>query len=160
MCAFEVSFHEQKHAKGTIDHYRYCCRHFVAWLGQHRVALAEIDEAVVDRFAAHECICPGMFVKIEGRNRQYLFNVRRFVRYLVTIGVIPSATTPGGGNKDETFTAFRDWLRRHRGISEQTTLDHVRVVTALLAQLGRDPGRYDAALINRVMLQHSDSTSL
>lgn len=150
---------EQNYAKGTIDHYRSCCRHFVLWLQQHRIALAAIDAAVVERFAVHKCSCPGMIVQKARRNREYLFKIQRFVRFLVTIGVIPGAPAPVRVNKDDDLRAFRDWMRRHRGTGEQTIIDHVRTITVLLAQLGNDPGRYDAALINRVMLQNLGSTS-
>lgn len=50
-------------------------------------------------------------------------------------------------------------MRRHRGTGERRILAHAQAITKLLPQLGDDPGRYDAALINRVMLQNLESTS-
>ena len=150
---------EKSYAKGTIYQYRHSCRHFTAWLHQRRVALAEIDDAIVERFAVHRCNCPGMFVQKRRRNREYLFKIRRFIRFLVTIGVISGGTTRLEGAKADDLIAFRDWLRRHRGIGELTISDHCRTIKILLAQLGNDPSRYDAALINRVMLQNLSSSS-
>lgn len=149
---------ERGYAEGTIDRYRYCCRHFVSWLHQHRIALAATDDAIVERFAEHDCRCPGMFVHNARRNRAYLANIQRFVRFLVTIGVIPTVT-PGGGHESDHLRTFRDWMRRHRGTGERTILAHARTITELLPQLGHDPSRYDAALINRVMLQKLESAS-
>ncbi|TIU00303.1 MAG: integrase [Mesorhizobium sp.] len=158
LAEFTAYLGEQGHAPGTIRSYDYSCRHFVVWLYQHHIRLAAIDESVLLRFAAHDCICPGMFVQNVERNRSYQFKVGRFVRFLVTIGAISNAT-PADDRDVDHLRAFRDWLRRHRGAGERTILDHVQTIMKLLPQLGDDPGRYDAALINRVMLQNLESTS-
>jgi site-specific recombinase XerD len=50
-------------------------------------------------------------------------------------------------------------MRRHRGTGERTILTHARTIAGLLPQLGDDPGRYDAALINRVVLKNLESMS-
>ena len=63
--------------------------------------------------------------------------------------VFPVRRDRGG----EELVAFRDWLRRHRGISEATIRNHVCEIRALLADLGDDPGRYDATLIRDVLLR-------
>jgi hypothetical protein len=70
-----------------------------------------------------------VFVEKLSGNREYRFRIERFVRFvrfLVTIGVLPRAPRAITGNKADDLTAFRDWLRRHRGISEQTLLDRIR----------------------------------
>lgn len=84
--------------------------------------------------------------------------VHRFVRYLATIGVITSKP-PRKYCGDDHLQAFRDWLRRHRGTGARRILAHSQAVAKLLPQLGDDPGRYDVALINKVMLQNLESTS-
>lgn len=155
---FTAYLSEQGYAPETIKRYDRSCRHFIVWLHQHRISLAAVDEDVIRRFASHDCICPGMFVQKAERNRDYRFKVQRFVRFLVTVGVIPSAT-PTGDPESDRLRAFRDWMRRHRGTGERRILAHVQTITRLLPKLGDDPGRYDAALINRVMLQSLESTS-
>lgn len=149
---------ERGYAPGTIRRYERSCRHFVTWLHQNRIALAAIDEDVVSRFGTHDCICPGTFVQNAERNRDYLFQVQRFVAFLATIGVIPGTAATGEAEANNLL-AFRDWLRRHRGVGECTILGHVQAITRLLPQLGDDPGRYDAALMNRVILQNLTSAS-
>ncbi|ESZ10991.1 hypothetical protein NKH89_13410 [Mesorhizobium sp. M0923] len=128
------------------------------WLHQHRIPLAAIDETVLRRFATHECICPGTFVHKAERNRDYQFRIERFVRFLITNGVLSSVASKNAAGADD-LRDFRGWLRRHRGIGESTILDHVRAVTRLRQQLGNDPAGYDAALINRVMLEKLKSVS-
>lgn len=149
---------EQRYSPTTVRAYEYCCRHFVTWLHQHRIPLAAIDEAVLRRFATHECICPGTFVHKVERNRDYQVRIERFVRFLITNGVLSSVASNDAAGTDD-LRDFRDWLRRHRGIGESTILDHARAVTRLRQRLGNDPASYDAALINRVMLENLKSVS-
>lgn len=148
----------QRYSPGTVRTYEYNCRHFVTWLHQHRIPLHGIDEAVLRRFATHECICPGTFVHKAERSREYQFRIERFVRFLITNGVLFSVASKNTANTDD-LRDFRDWLRRHRGTGEKTILDHARAVTRLRQQLGRDSACYDAALINRVMLENLKSVS-
>ena len=155
---FAAYLGEQGYASSTIGGYEYSCRHFAVWLHQHRIPLAAVNPAVVQRFAAHQCMCPGTFVRSAERNRHYQSMVQRFVRFLVTIGVIPSVTNAGDPDRDH-LRAFHDWMRRHRGTGEGTILAHVQVLMKLLPQLGGDTGKYDAALINRVILQNFQNTS-
>jgi integrase/recombinase XerD len=148
----------QGYAEGTIDHYRHCCHHFAVWLQQHRIALEAIDDAIVGQFVDHDCSCPKVVMRLAKRGRAYVSRIQRFVRYLVTIGVL---TGSGATACRETghLRAFRDWMRRHRGTGERTILAHTQTITGLLPQLGDDPGRYDAALINRVILKNLESIS-
>lgn len=154
---FEESLRAQGYAEGSIKHYGHSCRHFAIWLDQHCVGLAAIDEGVVECFAVHSCRCPGKFVQNARRNSDYMATIRRFVRYLATAGVIAKPAWIRQG--DDRLAPFGEWLRRHRGTGERTILGHLHAVTKLLLQLGSDPVRYDAALINRVMLQNLESTS-
>jgi integrase/recombinase XerD len=144
-------------AEGSIKTYRFNCRHFVVWLDQQGVALQAIDEGVIERFAGHRCTCPGMFVRKPRRRSNYLAVIRRFVGYLASVGAIPNLAWPNQG--DDRLAPFGEWLRRHRGTGESTILRHLHIITNLLLQLGNDPGRYDAALINRVMLQNLENAS-
>lgn len=150
---------ENGYASGTVDHYQFSCRHFVAWLHQHHTALAAIDDAVLGRFWRHDCICPGFAVRHDERSRHCMVNVARFVRFLVTTGVIHSAAVEACQERDDPLPSFRDWMRRHRGTGERTISDHVRRVNALLPDLGPDSNRYDAALVRRVILQRVERAS-
>ena len=154
---FGKHLRQQGYAEGTIKHYGHSCRHFVTWLDQHDIPLDAVDEELIERFAVHSCACPGYFVQKARRNAQYLASIRRFVRHLAAIGAIPEMVC--GKQGDDRLHPFRDWLSRHRGASERTILGHLHMVTKLLPQLGDDPACYDAALINRVILQNLESAS-
>ena len=154
---FGEHLRKQGYAEATIKHYDHSCRHFVVWLDQHEIMLAAIDDVIVERFAIHKCTCPGVFVQKARRCSAYIAMVSRFVQYLVTVCATPSAAVLK--RSDDLLQPFREWLRRHRGTGERRILVHLHTITKLLPKLGVDPGCYNAALINQVMLQNLESTS-
>ncbi|WP_084455879.1 tyrosine-type recombinase/integrase [Novosphingobium rosa] len=155
--AFMDHLRQQGYAEGTVLHYSHCCRHFAVWLADQRVALSSVDYEVVDRFATHHCTCPGAFRHGSQRNRSYVASIRRFARYLADLGLTPKSIW--GEKSDNRLRPFREWLRQHRGTSDVTNLRHVHAISTLLPQLGNDPTRYDAALINRVILRNLEQAS-
>lgn len=155
---FTAYLGEQGHAPTTVKSYEYCCHHFVVWLRQHHIQLREVDQAVLRQFDVHDCICPGLYVRSAERDQAYQAKVQRFARFLATIGVI-RGTTLASRPEDDRLWAFKDWMRRHRGIGENRIGRHALMIRRLLPQLGDDPERYDAALINQVLLHNLKSTS-
>jgi integrase/recombinase XerD len=154
---FEIHLRGQGYAEGTIQRYDYSCRHFALWLDQQSIMLSSVDHETVERFAGHSCSCPGAFRLKATRNRSYIASVRRFARYLATIGAAPKSSW--GEKSDNRLLPFREWLRRHRGTGEITILRHVHTITTLLPQLGNDPAHYNAALINQVILGNLECAS-
>ena len=130
------------------------CRHFLVWLHQSRTPMAEMDNKVVDRFLDHDCLCPDFPSLSQCRDRaRYVIPIKAFTKFLTARGVAPDVFPVRRDRGGEELVAFRDWLRRHRGISEATIRNHVCEIRALLADLGDDPGRYDATLIRDVLLR-------
>lgn len=155
---FAAHLAEQGYSPGTIMSYSRSCRHFVAWLHLHRIDFPAIDDEVLEKFATHDCICPGMFVQNAKRGYNYQIKLRVFLRFLVSIGVMPRSA-PSGDQEHNGLRPFRDWLRRNRGCTESRSLVHVHTISKLLPQLGDDPSCYNAALINRVILQGLENSS-
>ena len=154
---FIIHLRRQGYAEGTILHYSHSCRHFAIWLDDQHIDLPSVDHGVVERFAAHHCTCPSAFRLKAQRNPSYVASIRRFARYLADQGLTPAAVW--GEQSDNRLRPFREWLRQHRGTGERTILRHVHAITILLPQLGSDPARYDAALINRVILSNLETAS-
>ena len=155
---FMVYLGEQGYAPSTIKTFDCCCRHFVLWLRLRHIRLHDVNEVVLRQFAVHDCICPGMFVHGAERFQAYQAKIQKFVRYLASVGVIRSASLikrPA----DDHLCAFKNWVRRHRGIGEGSIDRHAMLVARLLPQLGDDPSCYDAALINRVLLHSLENIS-
>jgi integrase/recombinase XerD len=145
------------HTRLTVAGYGDAARHFAEWLLNSDIAVVDVDDGVISRFARHRCKCSG--------NRQhrrlsakYVRRVRRFVCFLIERGVAKAAA-PKVAVVNQRVAEFQDWLRHHRGISERTVDRHGRMVMRLLPGLGDDPGTYDAELIRRVILAETQKSS-
>lgn len=132
------------------------CRHFVIWLHGSRIPMVKVDRIVLDRFLAHDCLCPGSFRSLVERSdprSRYVRPIEGFIAFLVARGRVPDAFTVSGNAPGGELDAFRAWLQHHRGASESTIHRHVREVATLLPEMGGDAGRYDATLIRDVLLR-------
>jgi len=161
---FLVRLVKQGHLPATVQQYRGKCRHFIVWLYLARIPLSEADETVRGRFLNHDCGCarpvffrkPGNYTA-SGANG---YQLERFVEFLVGEGIVEAkARPPRREEPGKHLTAFLDWLRRHRGVGEQTVNNHSRFVSALLPDLGADPGQYDAAAVRDALLRRLETVS-
>jgi site-specific recombinase XerD len=77
-----------------------------------------------------------------------LVRARLFLNYLREVGVGSSACDEHTESAQPWLaTAFLDWLRQHRGVSEATCSLYRRVVVDLLRTLGDDPRHFTAATL-------------
>jgi integrase/recombinase XerD len=146
------------HTSLTVRGYGDAARHFAVWLQRSGVAIAHIDGDICADFARHHCRCPGSR-RSNGVSAKYARRAARFVRFLSECGVVDRPLSPGPTPVEPRVALFQDWLRRHRGIASRTISKHGRMVTRLLAALGSDPARYDAALIRETILGEVRGTS-
>lgn len=152
----------QGHTPNTIATKRAALSHFLAWLQQSRISVGNVNEDIVSLFFEHDCVCPGKFrgVAKHCRSSDYGWAIRRFVRYLVLKEILPDVFKSHQKPLCEKLSDFHDWLRRHRGVSECTILEHDRAVCTLLEHLGDDPRLYDAASVRDALLYQSRKSSL
>jgi hypothetical protein len=84
--------------------------------------------------------------------------VRRFVEFLGERGYIHlKVALP---TLDRRVIEFQDWLRQHRGISEQTINRHGRMVMRLLPALGSRPRCWAAPLVRNVIIEETKQVSI
>jgi hypothetical protein len=76
-------------------------------VAEARIAVAEIDEAVIDRFARHRCRCPGGR-RTKQLSGKYVRRVRRFVAFLAKRGIALQKTTPAAPVPDRRVVEFQD----------------------------------------------------
>ncbi|KQW65086.1 hypothetical protein ASC92_06050 [Variovorax sp. Root411] len=157
--AFVAHLAREGHMPSTVANYRRNGIHFITWLRQQHIPLASIDDGVVDRFARHDCICPGSFTISGQRDGHCLKRVARFVRYLATTGVVARPAVLAGSEPTLPLAEFQEWMRRHRGTGEQTMVKHLHLLRRVLPELGPDPGRYDASLVRSAILQQATAGS-
>ena len=155
---FLSRYRAEGYSSRTLGAYRSACRHFLIWLHGSRTSIKEIGTSTIAKFVKHECLCMHSFgtlkLRSAGAETRYKAWLKQFVKFLAERGAVPPAALPAGNEPDAEFGEFRVWLRRHRGISDRTIRNHVRTTSTLVAELGDDPGCYDASLIRNVLLRH------
>jgi integrase/recombinase XerD len=138
------------HTSLTISFYLGSAIHFGGWVEARGLDFADISEDTIKAFGAHRCECPGR--RSQKRvSRAYTARVRRFADFLRQHGAI-RAITDLTAETPSSLSLFRDWLLRHRGLAMVTVERHERLITRMLPALGVDPGKYNAALVRRVIL--------
>lgn len=132
----------------TIQNLQIRARHFCYWLNQSDIAVADINDNVINRFAQHRCQCPGDRAS-DILSTAYIGGVRQFVSVLEQSQVVhlPARTTGDG-----RIQAYLDWLRQHRGLSEITIEGRRKLMNQILPLLGPDPRVYDAAGVRSIIL--------
>jgi site-specific recombinase XerD len=142
----------------TVRGFDGAARHLAQWLEQAEIAVADIDEAVVDRFVGHRCRCPS-FRREKHVSAKYVRRVRRFIEFLGTRGLARCKTTSAVPVLDRRVVEFQDWLRQHRGISERTIDRHGRMVMRLLPALGSRPRSWNAHRVREVIIAETRQAS-
>lgn len=138
-------------------------RHFAEWALQVRVSVHGIDDAIIDRFAHHDCRC-GIKTKrgkrVEGSGiRDRRRGARAFVRFLRDRGLIPAEVPDCVTACDPRLTAFSEWLHRERGVTSETLRRYLGEAGRWLDRLGAAPKDYDAASIRSIVLDQGEERS-
>ena len=144
---------ETGHTLLTVNSYKRLSCHFGHWLALVKIAVTDIDEGVIDRFARHRCGCPG------GRREthvsgNYVRRVRQFIEFLRERGIVRReiASMVPVPVLDRRVVQFQDWLRQHRGIAESTIDQRGRLIMRLLPTLGNRPRRWNAHLVREAVI--------
>jgi hypothetical protein len=95
------------HTPLTVSGYEAGARHFGEWLHRSAISPAQIDEEAVERFAHHQCCCPGI------RRRpvllaHYVARVRRFVVFLADAGIIKPPRCVSGPPGEQSHCRLSD----------------------------------------------------
>jgi integrase/recombinase XerD len=139
----------------TVRRYVAVARHLAHWLVLAEVAVADVDETVIGRFARHRCRCFGQ------RRATHVSSkcVRNVVEFLGKRGIVRRQSTCTVSVSDRRVVEFQDWLRRHRGVSERTIDLHGRMVIRLLPALGKRPRSWNAQLLREVIVAETERVS-
>lgn len=158
VAAFAGELGSLGHTSLTIGGYTDCARHFAAWLAFNNIELDEVGDGSLDRFVKHRCRCGG-YRRTVPRSDKYLNRVHRFIVFLARRGVIAPLGQAVASPIDPLVIGYQEWLTRHRGICEQTTKRHGRMVMRLLPALGRQSQAYDPATIRMAILREAQHCS-
>ncbi len=147
---------DERYSLRTLGAYRSACRHFLHWLHGSRIRIAEIGVRTIENFVEHECYCKHLFrspkLPAAGVDSPYKSYLGPFVRFLLERGEIPETAFNSDGGRHAELEDYRTWLRQHRGIAERTIEFHVSAASVFVADIGLDPGQYDATVIRDALL--------
>jgi integrase/recombinase XerD len=146
------------HTALTVRRYDAVARHLAYWLELAEVAVADIDETVIGRFARHRCRCFGQR-RATHVSSNYVMCVRNVVEFLGKRGIVRQQSTSTVPVSDRRVVEFQDWLRRHRGVSERTIDLHGRMVMRLLPALGKRPRSWSAQFLREVIVAETERVS-
>jgi len=137
--------------------------HFSCWLRFTRQLGRDVDEDVIERFVQHRCCCPitrkrGKLAEPTGQKHRRR-GASRFVAFLRARGVIPPAAAPGAPNEGQRVAAFRLWLERHRGATNETIRRYVHELSRWLHKLPTEPAAYDVTMVRDIVLKQPQSRS-
>lgn len=137
--------------------------HLAVWLRLSRILWRDVDDAVIERFAQHDCGCPlkrkrGRVVEGTGFARRRR-GARGFIDFLRRRDAIPPVSAEPTVVEEPRFSAFRIWLKRHRGTTDETIWRYLHEASRWMSALGADPAAFDAATIRAVVLNQAPSRS-
>lgn len=147
---FVSTMREVGYSERSIEKHIHSIAHLGEWLDGQDIALSQIDERVISRFAKHRCTCPSRRIRkpVSGRDRG---RVNRFVDFLRWQEAIPPPFEPEQDNEPPQVQTFGDWLAHRRGLSAASICTLKRRVLILLPMLGDEPEHYDVAGVRHVI---------
>lgn len=83
-----VAEFEAPYAGSSNRRHGFAARHLLFWLKLRKIALADVDNAVLERFGKHRCRCRRYRTR-PNRDPHYMTMIRMFVHLLEQRGVIP-----------------------------------------------------------------------
>ncbi len=151
------------YSHNTVRSYKNTSEHFLVWLHGSRIPIRAITPDTLDKFLAHDCVCPRPYEKPRKvspkRMSEILHILRKVTEFFEDRGLAQGHRSGSKPRKYANLTEFRRWLKQNRGIRASTIEHHERSVHSLLQDLGTDPSQYNAALIREVLLHHFERSS-
>jgi site-specific recombinase XerD len=156
---FAEALFAERYSLDSCGRYLRTASHLGDWCSRRGIALSDLDEGVLARFARHlpKChchACPNSGFKKAPPQ------ARRFLQYLRETGVVSSLAPRAP--RAAVVTELETWMH-NQGLAQTTILQTVRVVLALIDALGEEPARFDAVALRDFVLsyvrQHAQSSA-
>lgn len=130
--AFTDYLVSQGYAWFTIRNYLSGPAHLGRWMDRSRIAIADLDEAIVAQFVLHlrHCRCRAQYRGVRcARSGNVIAACEHLLEYLRHAGVArprPEPVVPSA------IVAFEEWMHGHRGTADRTLADYRYHITRLL----------------------------
>ena len=133
----------------TLQGYYGSIAHFGTWLQKRKIALEEINDCAVIKFAKHACHC---YTNRRHRkiSRKYIARIQRFVEYLRQKKIILPKINIPKVECSSYLQQFKESLHI-RGLAPNTIAYYGYSISKLLLLLGDNPKKYNANQIRKVI---------
>lgn len=150
---FAAALHAVGYARRPGQWYLRAAAHLGHWASAAGMALADLDEHLVDLFVHHlaACTCPRLY---RGSTRDEIAGTRLFVTHLRGVGVAPSLERKPTA-LPPLVDRFCGWMRDHRGVRESTLATYLPLIKDFVVELGDDPSGYDTSHIRMFLLSRT-----
>ena len=127
--------------------------HFIYWTDRRAIAVATLNDSVIDGFGRHlhRCRSPryGHTRRINLQN-----GARLFLGYLRGAGAVTSPVPRQMTQEPVLLTEFHQWMHQQRGTSGGTLQNYSRPIRDLLKTVG-DPSSFNARNLRKFVLERS-----
>ena len=136
--------------------------HFTVWLRTSCIRWHDVDDSVIGRFGEHNCNCPiwrkrGQLVEPTGSAHRRR-GARRFIAFLRDHDAIaPAGKAPL--LEEPSLSAFRHWLKQHRGATDATIRRYTQEALRWLPTLATGSANREAATIRGIVLDQGPQRS-
>jgi len=154
---FSAELAESGYTRLSIYAYEFAVVHFDEWLQRQGLGVEDIDEAAIRRFATHRCHCS--HGRRRRKSRRYIKRVMRFVEYLAGRRVVKEPPPEPAKQTIPYLADYREWLSRHRGLTEQSILRYEGNARRFVLRLGGDASRYGAPGIRQLVADEARRSS-
>jgi site-specific recombinase XerD len=131
--------------------------HFIHFANRKDVAIAEVNEQLVEQFRDHQARCRCVqFRRTEPFSQ--VFGARLFLKHLRDTGVVTSAIVEPVRDvaaEPVLLTTFRQWMREQRGTSGKTLHDYCVPLRAFLELVGENPLHFNARRLREFVMRAS-----
>lgn len=150
---FADSLERDGYAPASAVRYLRAASHFGCFVHLAGGKWVDVDAGTLAAFNRHfpRCRCPRSNGGATGYHAG--FGAKLFHRHLVRLGVCKGSVVADDGHAEPALvSAFRDWLRVHRGASDATLRQYCRGATELIDELGADVARWNAQSVRDFLL--------
>jgi site-specific recombinase XerD len=154
--SFARAISEAGYVTITARRHLRAAEHFIYWTDRHRIPMHQWNEKSLARFDHHlsRCHCPHY-----GHSHQLevIHAARLFLTCLREARIITQPSAEHPVHDPPLLSAFCQWMRQQRGVSDVTLHNYGVYIRELLQQLGEEPSRFDARRLRAFVLAKSRS---
>jgi len=158
---FADSLEHDGYSEASAVRYLRAAAHLGWFVHVRRGGWADVDAGTLAAFDGHfaRCRCP----RSNGGSTGYhaSFGAKLFYRYLLRLGVCNSTKIADVEHREPAVvSAFKDWLRVHRGASDPTLRQYSRGACQLIDELGADVASWTAQSVRDFLLGRASKCGL